>query len=102
MPVEVTAEEQPQTTTTDLGNTQETVSEPIIVLSGGEHSDEDVASKPDVISLLRQLRSQRHDGVPPPSNSVNIMRDSVLESGFRAFGRQRFSPAHRLNVVFIE
>lgn len=43
-----------------------------------------------------------HDGVPPPSNSVNIMRDSVLESGFRAFDRQRFSPAHRLNVVFID
>ncbi|KAL7408084.1 hypothetical protein ABVT39_018006 [Epinephelus coioides] len=58
--------------------------------------------QPDVISLLRQLRSQLHVGVPPPSNSVNIMRDSVLESGFRAFGRQRFSPAHRLNVVFID
>ncbi|XP_047232021.1 G2/M phase-specific E3 ubiquitin-protein ligase-like [Girardinichthys multiradiatus] len=30
------------------------------------------------------------------------MRDSVLESAFRAFDRQRFSPWHRLNVTFVD
>ena len=58
--------------------------------------------RPVAISLLRQHHSQLHDGVPPPSNSINVTRDCVLESGFRAFARQRFSPAHCLNVVFID
>ncbi|XP_028449616.1 G2/M phase-specific E3 ubiquitin-protein ligase-like isoform X2 [Perca flavescens] len=58
--------------------------------------------RPDLISVLKNITSRLDSGVPPRSNSVNVMRESVLESAFRAFRRPRFSPDHRLNVVFVD
>ncbi|XP_047231453.1 G2/M phase-specific E3 ubiquitin-protein ligase-like isoform X2 [Girardinichthys multiradiatus] len=53
-------------------------------------------------AILQSLTSLVDEGTPPRSNYVNVMRDSVLESAFRAFKRQRFSPWHRLNVTFVD
>ncbi|MEQ2246136.1 hypothetical protein ILYODFUR_035128 [Ilyodon furcidens] len=56
----------------------------------------------DAAAILQSLTSLVDEGTPPRSNYVNVMRDSVLESAFRAFKRQRFSPWHRLNVTFVD
>ncbi|XP_072572652.1 G2/M phase-specific E3 ubiquitin-protein ligase-like isoform X2 [Paramormyrops kingsleyae] len=75
--------------------------EPHIVISDDGNLEEK-ESEPDVMSILKNISSQLDTGEHPQSNNVNVTRDSVLESAFRTFRRQRFSPAHRLNVVFVD
>jgi hypothetical protein len=36
----------------------------------------------------------------PASNQINTTRCNILESGIRAFRRQRFNPESKLDVVF--
>ncbi|XP_072556968.1 uncharacterized protein [Paramormyrops kingsleyae] len=75
--------------------------EPHIVISDDGNLEEK-ESEPDVMSILKNISSQLDTGEHPQSNNVNVTRDSVLESAFRTFMMQRFSPAHRLNVVFVD
>lgn len=56
----------------------------------------------DAATILQSLTKRMNQGTSPRSNYVNMMRDSVLQSAFRTFKRQRFSPWHRLNVTFVD
>lgn len=59
-------------------------------------------NRENVTSILGTIASQLDPGPPPQANSIMVMRDTVLESAFRAFRRQRFSPQHRLTVTFVD
>ncbi|XP_035990305.1 G2/M phase-specific E3 ubiquitin-protein ligase-like [Fundulus heteroclitus] len=56
----------------------------------------------DVTAILKNMSSQLVPGPPPQSNSIMVMRETILDSAFRAFRRQRFSPTHRLDVTFVD
>lgn len=51
---------------------------------------------------MKDLRSQVDDRPAPPHNCINVTRESVLESAFRALRRQHFNPQHRIDIVFID
>lgn len=51
---------------------------------------------------VTQTKRLFYCGPAPLSNNINVMRDCILPSAFRAFGRPRFSPENRLNVVFVD
>ncbi|XP_056620083.1 uncharacterized protein LOC130434141 [Triplophysa dalaica] len=75
----------------------------------GEHqlnemcpSQPTTANMPDLETALRRLEDQLDPGLPPVSNYINVMRDTVLPSAMRAFARQRFAPQRRLNVIFVD
>ena len=55
-----------------------------------------------MVTILQSLTQKLEFGDPPISNLINVMRDSVLQSALRAFGRARFDPQKTVNVVFVD
>ncbi|KAL0965914.1 hypothetical protein UPYG_G00287790 [Umbra pygmaea] len=63
---------------------------PIVILEDNE------VNLQDLLSIL----SNKVIHFTTPANQINIMRDRVLEGALRAFGRRRFDPGSKLDVVF--
>uniref|UniRef100_A0A8C1IA68 HECT-type E3 ubiquitin transferase n=1 Tax=Cyprinus carpio TaxID=7962 RepID=A0A8C1IA68_CYPCA len=62
-------------------------------------SDEDEYDV-DLKSLLNTMSNKVDFTAAPISNQINVTRCNILDSGIRAFRRQRFNPEAKLDVVF--
>ncbi|KAJ8381338.1 hypothetical protein SKAU_G00021160 [Synaphobranchus kaupii] len=74
--------------------------EPPLLLQEPFQQIEDV--EPELNTVLRLLSSEVDRAESPFANCINVVRDSVMECSLRAFGRRRFDPTKKINVVFVD
>ncbi|XP_058628876.1 uncharacterized protein LOC131538781 [Onychostoma macrolepis] len=63
-------------------------------------SDDEDEYDVDLKSLLNTMLNKVDFMAAPISNQINATRCNILDSGIRAFRRQRFNPEAKLDVVF--